>query len=79
VGTAVKHTWNRHCEYCRTRNNPFKIDYAPLWFAWYPVETNNGYVFLEKVHRLEIFGGWGNLAGDFQSKIGYRYYKHLKP
>lgn len=54
------------CQYCRDNSNPFKYGYAPLWFAWRPVKTDQGVAFLKNVHkRVEV--GWGeNLAGRYQ-------------
>jgi hypothetical protein len=63
-----------NCQYCRDHANPSKYGYAPLWFAWRPVKTDRGMVFMKRVHRRQEVGGSGNFAGTYPV-FWYTYYE----
>lgn len=65
------------CYYCENYSNPFKMDYAPLWFAWRPVKTNDGWVYMKYVHKRKLpTFGTENFVGTRFLSYDVSYIKH---
>lgn len=65
------------CYYCKEHSNPFKYGYAELVFAWRPVSTPDGLVWLKKVHRRQSAAPSSSMFGVPRLEIWHEYFKHI--